>query len=147
MELSSILSSGENIYKYFLNFSIAMIIFNFVYPIEKIKDLEIQKSEIRYKIEVLNNETDILVEEIHTIEQMKNTLKNIQLSDKIEIEKKLSLFNLKFNESMKKKYEIEHNKRVVEYLEKEILFMENIKKFTFIPSVILALFFSILWFF
>jgi hypothetical protein len=146
---SGFLSSGDNIFKYILSLCVGLVLFNIIYPTNKIKEIEIEKSKLQLKYDIISDESKIILNEVKTLEKIKNSLKDIELSKNKEFKQKVELFDLKFNTLIQKDYEIKHIERLIKISDSEFAFYNNFRKYTYKPAIIIGLisFFAWLFFF
>ncbi len=83
---SGFLSSGDNIFKYLLTLCIGLVLFNIVYPTDKIKQIEIEKSSLQLKYDIINDESKLILDEVRTLEKIKNSLKDIEVSKNKDVQ-------------------------------------------------------------
>jgi hypothetical protein len=142
---SGFLSSGDNIFKYLLTLCIGLVLFNIVYPTDKIKQIEIEKSSLQLKYDIINDESKLILDEVRTLEKIKNSLKDIEVSKNKDFKQKIELFDLKFNTLIKKDYEIKHLKRMIKIAENEYKFYTSFRTITYYPSMVIGLISFIFW--
>ncbi|MNJ83953.1 hypothetical protein D3C87_13850 [compost metagenome] len=139
---SSFLSSGDNVFKFLLTMCIGTILFNIIYPTDKIKEIEIRQSELSYKLDLMNNESKVLYDEIKILNKLKKGLNAFRSSD---FRKKLELFDLKYELLTKKDYEIKHLRRLIGISRDELDFYSSFRFWSYYPSMVIGLLSLIFW--
>lgn len=139
---SSFLASGDNVFKFLLTMCIGTILFNIIYPTDKIREIEIRQSELSYKLDLMNDESQVLYSEIKVLSKAKKGLNNFGSAD---FRKKLELFDLKYNLFMKKDYEIRHLRRLIGISRDELNFYSSFRFWSYYPSMVIGLFSLIFW--
>ncbi len=140
--VSSFLSSGDNVFKFLLTMCIGTILFNIIYPTDKIKEIEIRQSELNYKLDVMNDESKVLYDEIKILSKLKKGSGIFRSSD---FRKKLELFDLKYSLLSKKDYEIKHLRRLIGISRDELDFYSSFRFWSYYPSMVIGLMSLIFW--
>jgi hypothetical protein len=140
--VSSFLSSGDNVFKFLLTMCIGTILFNIVYPTDKIREIGIRQSELSYKLDIMNNESKILYEEIKLLSLSK---KRLSFTGSADFHKKLESFDMKYELFTKKVYEIKHLRRLIEISRDELDFYSNFRFWSYYPSMIIGLLSLVCW--
>lgn len=139
---SSFLSSGDNVFKFLLTMCIGTILFNIVYPTDKIRELEIRRSELNYKLDILNNESKVLYHEIKVLSRIK---KGLPVLGSFDFRKKLESFDLKYDLLIQKAYEIRHMRRLIQISRDELEFYSGFRFWSYYPSMVIGLLSLIFW--
>lgn len=139
---SSFLASGDNVFKFLLTMCIGTILFNIIYPTDKIKEIEIRQSELNYKLDVMNDESKVLYDEIKILSKLKRGSGIFRSSD---FRKKLELFDLKYNLLSKKDYEIKHLRRLIGISRDELDFYSSFRFWSYYPSMAIGLLSLVFW--
>lgn len=139
---SSFLASGDNVFKFLLTMCIGTILFNIIYPTDKIKEIEIRQSELNYKLNMMGDESKVLYDEIKILNKLKKTTGTFRSSD---FRKKLELFDLKYDQLTKKDHEIRHLRRLIQISRDELNFYSNFRFWSYYPSMIIGLFSLVFW--
>lgn len=140
--VSSFLSSGDNVFKFLLTMCIGTILFNIIYPTDKIKEIEIRQSELNYKLDVMNDESKVLYDEIKILSRLNKGSGIFRSSD---FRKKLELFDLKYSLLSKKDYEIKHLRRLIGISRDELDFYSSFRFWSYYPSMVIGLMSLIFW--
>lgn len=140
--VSSFLSSGDNVFKFLLTMCIGTILFNIVYPTDKIREIGIRQSELSYKLDLMNDESKTLYKEIKSLNRFK---RNLTLRDSVSFRKKLESFDLKYEQLAKKDYEIKHLRRLIGISRDELNFYSNFRFWSYYPSMIIGLISLVCW--
>ena len=140
--VSSFLSSGDNVFKFLLTMCIGTILFNIVYPTDKIREIGIRQSELNYKLDIMNNESKILYEEIKLLSSVK---KRLTFTGMTSFHKKLESFDLKYEQFTKKVYEIKHLRRLIGISRDELDFYSSFRFWSYYPSMIIGLISLVCW--
>lgn len=140
--VSSFLSSGDNVFKFLLTMCIGTILFNIVYPTDKIREIGIRQSELSYKLDLMNNESKTLFEEIKALSAVK---KRSTASLSAGFQKKLQTFDLKYDLLTKKVYEIKHLRRLINISKAELDFYSSFRFWSYYPSMIIGLLSLVCW--
>lgn len=141
---SSFLASGDNVFKFLLTMCIGTILFNIIYPTDKIREVEIRRSELNYKLNIINNESKILFNEVKRLKQIEDKLSDL-VSHNAGFLKKLESFDLKYELLTKKDYEIEHLRKLIDISEDELNFYSSFRFWSYYPSMIIGLLSLIFW--
>ncbi len=139
---SSFLASGDNVFKFLLTMCIGTILFNIIYPTDKIRDVEIRQSELSYKLDLMNEESILLYKEIKILSKAKKGLNTFGSTD---FRKKLELFDLKYNQFMRKDYEIRHLRRLIGISRSELDFYSSFRFWSYYPSMVIGLLSLVCW--
>ena len=139
---SSFLASGDNVFKFLLTMCIGTILFNIIYPTDKIKEIEIRQSELNYKLNMMGDESKVLYDEIKILNKLKKATGTFRSSD---FRKKLELFDLKYDQLTKKDHEIRHLRRLIQISRDELNFYSNFRFWSYYPSMIIGLFSLVFW--
>lgn len=139
---SSFLASGDNVFKFLLTMCIGTILFNIIYPTDKIKEIEIRQSELNYKLDLINDESKILYDEIKILKKIKNTFTPSVNSN---FRKKLESFDLKYELLTRKDFEIKHLRRLIEISRDELEFYSGFRFWSYYPSMIIGLLSLVFW--
>ncbi|WP_300662566.1 hypothetical protein [Fluviicola sp.] len=139
---SSFLASGDNVFKFLLTMCIGTILFNIIYPTDKIKEIEIRQSELNYKLDIMNEESKVLYDEIKILNRLKKGLNALKSPD---FRKKLESFDLKYELLSKKDYEIKHLRRLIEISRDELGFYSSFRFWSYYPSMVIGLLSLIFW--
>lgn len=139
---SSFLASGDNVFKFLLTMCIGTILFNIIYPTDKIKEIEIRQSELNYKLNMMGDESKVLYDEIKILNKLKKATGTFRSSD---FRKKLELFDLKYDQLTKKDHEIRHLRRLIEISRDELNFYSNFRFWSYYPSMIIGLLSLVFW--
>lgn len=139
---SSFLASGDNVFKFLLTMCIGTILFNIIYPTDKIKEIEIRQSELNYKLDLINDESKILYDEIKILKKIKNTFTSSVNSN---FRKKLESFDLKYELLTRKDFEIKHLRRLIEISRDELEFYSGFRFWSYYPSMIIGLLSLVFW--
>lgn len=140
--VSSFLSSGDNVFKFLLTMCIGTILFNIVYPTDKIREIGIRQSELSYKLDLMNDESKTLYKEIKSLNRLKL---NLTLSGSVNFRKKLESFDLKYEQLAKKDYEIKHLRRLIGISRDELDFYSSFRFWSYYPSMIIGLISLVCW--
>ncbi len=140
--VSSFLSSGDNVFKFLLTMCIGTILFNIVYPTDKIREIGIRQSELSYKLDLMNDESKTLYKEIKSLNRLKL---NLTLSSSVNFRKKLESFDLKYEQLTKKDFEIKHLRRLIGISRNELDFYSNFRFWSYYPSMIIGLISLVCW--
>ena len=140
--VSSFLSSGDNVFKFLLTMCIGTILFNIVYPTDKIREIGIRQSELSYKLDLMNDESKILYKEIKNLNRLK---RDLTLSGSVNFRKKLESFDLKYEQLAKKDYEIKHLRRLIGISRDELDFYSSFRFWSYYPSMIIGLISLVCW--
>lgn len=138
---SSFLASGDNVFKFLLTMSIGTILFNIIYPTDKIRQIEIRQSELNYKLDIMNNESRVLFDEIKLFSNVK---KRLTLGS-VDFRKKLESFDSKYDLLVRKAYEIKHMRRLIIISRNEWKFYSSFRFWSYYPSMVIGLLSLILW--
>jgi hypothetical protein len=141
---SSFLASGDNVFKFLLTMCIGTILFNIIYPTDKIREVEIRQSELNYKLDLINNESKTLFDEIKRLKRIEDKLTDLASSNTNFIEK-LASFDLKYELLAKKDYEIKHLRKLIDISEDELEFYSSFRFWSYYPSMIIGLLSLIFW--
>jgi hypothetical protein len=139
---SSFLASGDNVFKFLLTMCIGTILFNIIYPTDKIREIEIRQSQLSYKLDIMNNESKVLYDQVKFLSKAKRGLNFFRSTD---FRKKLETFDLKHNMFIKKDYEIKHLRRLIGISRKELDFYSNFRFWSYYPSMVIGLLSLIFW--
>lgn len=139
---SSFLASGDNVFKFLLTMCIGTILFNIIYPTDKIKEIEIRQSELNYKLNMMGDESKVLYDEIKILNKLKKATGTFRSSD---FRKKLELFDLKYDQLTKKDHEIRHLRRLIQISKDELNFYSNFRFWSYYPSMIIGLLSLVFW--
>ncbi|MNV37348.1 hypothetical protein D3C71_1288640 [compost metagenome] len=139
---SSFLASGDNVFKFLLTMCIGTILFNIIYPTDKIKEIEIRQSELSYKLDIMNDESKVLYDEIKILNKLK---KGLNTFSSLDFRKKLELFDLKYDQLTKKDYEIKHLRRLIGISRDELDFYSSFRFWSYYPSMVIGLLSLIFW--
>ena len=140
--VSSFLSSGDNVFKFLLTMCIGTILFNIVYPTDKIREIGIRQSQLSYKLDLMNDESKTLYKEIKSLNRLK---RDLTLSGSVNFRKKLESFDLKYEQLAKKDYEIKHLRRLIGISRDELDFYSNFRFWSYYPSMIIGLISLVCW--
>lgn len=138
---SSFLASGDNVFKFLLTMSIGTILFNIIYPTDKIRQIEIRQSELNYKLDIMNNESRTLFDEIKLLSNVK---KRLTLGS-VDFRKKLESFDAKYDLLVRKAYEIKHMRRLIIISKDELEFYSGFRFWSYYPSMVIGLLSLIFW--
>ena len=139
---SSFLASGDNVFKFLLTMCIGTILFNIIYPTDKIREIEIRQSQLIYKLDLMNDESKVLYNEVKLLSKAKQGLKVFGSAD---FRKKLETFDLKYSLFLKKDYEIKHLRRLIGISREELDFYSSFRFWSYYPSMIIGLLSLIFW--
>lgn len=139
---SSFLASGDNVFKFLLTMCIGTILFNIIYPTDKIKEIEIRQSELNYKLNMMGDESKVLYDEIKILNKLKKATGTFRSAD---FRKKLELFDLKYDQLTKKDHEIKHLRRLIQISRDELNFYSNFRFWSYYPSMIIGLLSLVFW--
>lgn len=139
---SNFLASGDNVFKFLLTMCIGTILFNIVYPTDKIRGIAIRQSELNYKLDLMNEESRALYDEI---KQLSKAKKRLNLSVSIDFRKKLESFDLKFRQLTQKEYEIRHLQRLILISREELDFYSGFRFWSYYPSMAIGFVSLIFW--
>nr|WP_294858922.1 hypothetical protein [uncultured Fluviicola sp.] len=142
---SSFLASGDNVFKFLLTMCIGTILFNIMYPTDKIREVEIRRSELNYKLNVINNESRTLFDEVKKLKRIEDKLSDPASSTNVRFLKKLESFDLKYELLTKKDYEIEHLQKLIAISEDELDFYSSFRFWSYYPSMLIGLLSLIFW--
>lgn len=140
--VSSFLSSGDNVFKFLLTMCIGTILFNIVYPTDKIREIGIRQSQLSYKLDLMNDESKTLYKEIKSLNRLK---RDLTLSGSVNFRKKLESFDLKYEQLAKKDYEIKHLRRLIGISRDELDFYSSFRFWSYYPSMIIGLISLVCW--
>jgi hypothetical protein len=140
--VSSFLSSGDNVFKFLLSMCIGTILFNIVYPTDKIREIGIRQSELSYKLDLMNDESKTLYKEIKSLNRLKL---NLTLNGSVNFRKKLESFDLKYEQLAQKDYEIKHLRRLIGISRDELDFYSDFRFWSYYPSMIIGLISLVCW--
>ncbi len=138
---SSFLASGDNVFKFLLTMCIGTILFNIIYPTDKIRQIEIRQSELNYKLDIMNNESKVLFDEIKLLSNIK---KRLTLGS-ADFRKKLESFDTKYDLLVRKAYEIKHMRRLISISRNEWEFYSGFRFWSYYPSMVIGLLSLIFW--
>lgn len=141
---SSFLASGDNVFKFLLTMCIGTILFNIIYPTDKIREVEIRRSELNYKLDIINNESKTLFDEVKRLKRMEDKLTDLATSNTGFI-KKLASFDLKYDLLAKKDYEIKHLRKLIDISEDELNFYSSFRFWSYYPSMVIGFVSLIFW--
>lgn len=141
---SSFLASGDNVFKFLLTMCIGTILFNIIYPTDKIREVEIRRSELNYKLDIINNESKTLFDEVKRLKRMEDKLTDLASSNAGFI-KKLASFDLKYELLAKKDYEIKHLRKLIDISEDELNFYSSFRFWSYYPSMVIGFVSLIFW--
>lgn len=141
---SSFLASGDNVFKFLLTMCIGTILFNIIYPTDKIREVEIRRSELNYKLDIINNESKTLLDEVKRLKRIEDKLTDLASSNAGFI-KKLASFDLKYELLAKKDYEIKHLRKLIDISEDELNFYSGFRFWSYYPSMVIGLLSLIFW--
>lgn len=139
---SSFLASGDNVFKFLLTMCIGTILFNIIYPTDKIRQIEIRQSELNYKLDIMNNESKVLYDEIKLLSNIK---KRLTVFGSADFRKKLESFDVKYDLLAKKVYEIRHMRRLITISRDELEFYSGFRFWSYYPSMVIGLLSLIFW--
>jgi hypothetical protein len=142
---SSFLASGDNVFKFLLTMCIGTILFNIIYPTDKIREIEIRKSELNYKLDMINNESRTLFDEVKKLKRIEDKFNDPAASYHESFLKKIALFDIKYEELTKKDYEIKHLRKLIDISEDEVNFYANFRFWSYYPSMGIGLLSLIFW--
>lgn len=142
---SSFLASGDNVFKFLLTMCIGTILFNIIYPTDKIREVEIRRSELNYKLNIINNESRTLFDEVKRLKRIEDKLSDLKSSANPGFLKKLESFDLKYELLTKKDYEIDHLRKLIEISEDELDFYSSFRFWSYYPSMVIGLLSLIFW--
>lgn len=142
---SSFLSSGDNVFKFLLTMCIGTILFNIVYPTDKIRELEIRRSELNYKLDIINNDSRKLFDEVKKLKRIEDNLADKAVSYQAGFIKKIESFDLKYELLTKKDYEIKHLQKLIAISEDELEFYSGFRFWSYYPSMVIGLLSLIFW--
>jgi hypothetical protein len=140
--VSSFLSSGDNVFKFLLTMCIGTILFNIVYPTDKIREIGIRQSELSYKLDLMNDESKTLYKEVKSLNRLKRSLTR---GGSANFRKKLESFDLKYEQLTKKDYEIKHLRRLIGISRDELDFYSSFRFWSYYPSMIIGLISLVCW--
>lgn len=140
--VSSFLSSGDNVFKFLLTMCIGTILFNIVYPTDKIREIGIRQSELNYKLDIMNSESKTLYGEIKLLSSVK---KRLTVTDITGFHKKLESFDLKYEQFTRKVYEIKHLRRLIGISRDELDFYSSFRFWSYYPSMVIGLLSLVCW--
>lgn len=141
---SSFLASGDNVFKFLLTMCIGTILFNIIYPTDKIREVEIRRSELNYKLDIINNESKTLFDEVKRLKRMEDKLTDLASSNAGFI-KKLASFDLKYELLAKKDYEIKHLRKLIDISEDELNFYSSFRFWSYYPSMVIGFVSLVFW--
>lgn len=139
---SSFLASGDNVFKFLLTMCVGTILFNMVYPTDKIREIGIRQSQLSYKLDIMNDESRELFDEIQTLRKLKHGLNTLKPAD---FRKKLHVFDQKFDLLTRKVYEIKHLRRLIGISQEELEFYSSFRFWSYYPSMVIGLLSLICW--
>lgn len=142
---SSFLASGDNVFKFLLTMCIGTILFNIIYPTDKIREVEIRRSELNYKLDIINNESKTLFDEVKKLKRIEDKLTGLESSYNAGFLKKLASFDLKYELLTKKDYEIKHLRKLIDISRDELDFYSSFRFWSYYPSMIIGLLSLIFW--
>lgn len=142
---TSFLASGDNVFKFLLTMCIGTILFNIIYPTDKIREIEIRQSELSYKLDLINNESKILYDEVKHLRLIKHTLSPVSASLTESFRKKLESFDQKYDQLIKKDFEIKHLRRLIGISREEMNFYTSFRFWSYYPSMLIGLLSLIFW--
>ncbi len=140
--VSSFLASGDNVFKFLLTMCIGTILFNIIYPTDKIRQIEIRQSELNYKLDIMNNESRVLYDEIKLLSNVK---KRLTVFGSADFRKKLESFDAKYDLLVRKAYEIKHMRRLIIISRDELEFYSGFRFWSYYPSMVIGLVSLIFW--
>lgn len=140
--VSSFLSSGDNVFKFLLTMCIGTILFNIVYPTDKIREIGIRQSELNYKLDIMNSESKTLYGEIKLLSSVK---KRLTITGITGFHKKLESFDLKYEQFTRKVYEIKHLRRLIGISRDELDFYSSFRFWSYYPSMVIGLLSLVCW--
>jgi len=161
MEISSFVPSTDNLYKFLFVIGTFMVVFSYIYPLEKQQELELELLLYNQQVEILNNEIADLKNDVENLKKISSlTLKKLEETKKNEknnaekvINELQEDFNKAFNEVKRKGVEIntkdiilDYEKSRIELLKKHISSFSFIKWFFFIFGSIFLVFGLYKWF-
>jgi hypothetical protein len=121
---------------------VGTILFNIIYPTDKIREVEIRQSELSYKLDIMNDESKVLYHEIKILSKAK---RGSNKSEPIDFRKKLELFDLKYDQFLKKDYEIKHLRRLIGISRDELNFYSGFRFWSYYPSMVIGLTSLVCW--
>ena len=139
---SSFLASGDNVFKFLLTMCIGTILFNIVYPTDKIREIGIRQSQLSYKLDIMNDESRDLYTEIKALSKLK---KRLTAQKSADFNNKLKLFDQKFGMLTKKVYEIKHLRRLIGISRDELEFYSSFRFWSYYPSMVIGFLSLIFW--
>jgi len=139
---SSFLASGDNVFKFLLTMCIGTILFNIVYPTDKIREIGIRQSQLSYKLDIMNDESRDLYIEIKALSKLK---KRLTAQKSADFNNKLKLFDQKFGMLTKKVYEIKHLRRLIGISRDELEFYSSFRFWSYYPSMVIGFLSLIFW--
>jgi archaellum component FlaD/FlaE len=134
MEIGSIFPSSDNLYKFLFMGGIIMIVFSFVYPLEKKQKIELEINLYNREVEVLNTEINELNDEVSKLkDKTKDSKKSLNNQNKIKdrklaerkIEDIKKEYNKAYNETKNKQNEINTKNIVLKYEKKKIQLLQS----------------------
>lgn len=142
---TSFLASGDNVFKFLLTMCIGTILFNIIYPTDKIREIEIRQSELNYKLDLINNESKILYDEVKNLKRVKRVLTPVNALLNENFRKKLESFDVKYDQLIKKDFEIKHLRRLIGISREEMNFYSSFRFWSYYPSMLIGLLSLIFW--
>lgn len=134
MEISSLLPNSDNIYKFLFMGGIFMIVFSFLYPLEKRQKIEIETISLKESVAIqtfdmsrLKNRIDSMKKELEpTIKKLENAKKIPDMAQRnAAIEAIKKQYNQDFDISKQREIELKINQISNHYASKKIMLLEE----------------------
>ncbi|MEN7549070.1 hypothetical protein AAG747_14200 [Rapidithrix thailandica] len=145
MELTSLFPSSDNLYKFLFMGGVFMIVFSFIYPLEKKQKLELEINIHNKDTEILNLQIQQLKEDVGNLKLLtKETLSKLENKTKSELDTKKieqlkSNYNKEFEKIKTKELDILTKKIVINYNKSKIKILnEHINSFDIFKDLFLA---------
>ena len=149
MEISSLLPNSDNLYKFLFMGGIFMVVFSFIYPLEKKQKLELDVIVYNKQIALLNNDILELNAEVNNLKKIsKESLVNLNKTKELKVRTEAiakikeiqDKYNKEFIETKSKENEIITKNIILIYEKARIeLLKEHINDFCFFRWIFLII--------
>lgn len=134
MEMSSLLPSTDNLYKFLLTGGVLLIVFSIIYPLEKKQRIELEVNVYNKQAELLNVEIHNLYSEIQDLKNKsketlalleKTKLERNKLNAEIQITRLKDNFNKNYNAIKIMENETSTKSTIMKYEKERILILQK----------------------
>lgn len=134
MDISSIFPSSDNLYKFLFMGGVFMVVFSFIYPLEKKQKIELEINLYNKQITLLNEEVESLNNEVENLRtKSKETIKQLEfiksskdsLTASRQIREIQETYNKEFYATKAKENEITTKDIILKYEKSKIALLEN----------------------